>query len=218
MDTSDAATRGIAVLDIHDGSWALWQISTNSFAGPLRATATNAVVTDGFDEKAFHSLTYSRPLLMTARARQKCTEHTVLDAPGFDPAGFLNECRSWVDLLQSMFWAENERRAAYNTQKVQQRQEARKAGTTLPGYQRQTQLGDIDWPAPPPASAWETDTDCGDPVNREALRVANGCIGLLNYWLEIEADRTRKARKYFNGIGGPAVRHWPVPAPDPANA
>lgn len=212
MNDSMVVCRGIAILDIHDGRWALWQVSANAFTGPLRATATNAVTSDGFDEKAFRSLAGDRQLLLTARAEAKCTEPQVLEAPRFNPDGFIRDCRSWVDLLQDLFWAENDRRAAYNTSKVQERKDARAAGRTVPEYKRQAPLLDIDWPAPPPSSVWESDRDCTEPVSQEALRIANGCVRLLNYWLEIEADRTRRTRTYFGGAGGTSVRTWPVPA------
>ncbi len=209
---TDSVMHGIAVLDIHGDRWAIWQVSAVALTGPLRAAPTNAVVTDGFDERVFQSLAYKRPVYLTARARKHCTEDTVLKAAQFDPDVFIEDCRSWVDLLQDMFWAENERRAAYNTTTVKARKEARLTGAPIPDYQRQAPLLDIDWPAPPLASTWESAADCVEPVNQEALRVANGCIRLLNYWLDIENDRLRKSRTYFNGVGGPLVRSWPVPA------
>lgn len=212
MSSSEAVMRGIAVLDIHDDRWAVWQVSAVALTGPLRAAPTNAVVTDGFDERVLHSLAYQRPVYLTARARKHCTEDIVLGVPQFDPEVFIADCTSWVDLLQDMFWAENERRAAYNTATVKARKEARATGAPLPEYQRQAPLLDIDWPAPPLPSAWESSVNCVDPVNQEALRVAHGCIKLLNYWLDIENDRLRKSRTYFNGIGGSSVRSWPVPA------
>lgn len=204
--------RGIAVLDIHDGQWALWQVSVNAFTGPLRATATNAIVSDGFDQNAFRSLTGDRQLLLTTRANAKCTEPQVLEAPRFSPNAFIADCRSWMDMLQDLFWAENDRRVAYNLAKVQERKEARAAGLPALEYKRQAPLLDIDWPASPPSSVWESKIDCVEPVRSEALRIANGCVRLLNYWLDLEADRTRRTRTYFNGAGGPAVRMWPVPA------
>jgi hypothetical protein len=204
---------GIAVLDIHEDRWAMWQVSANAVRGPLRATTTNAVVTDGFDERVFHSLAYKRPVYLTARARKHCTEDIVMEAPQFDPEAFIADCTSWIDLLQDMFWAENDRRAAYNSERVEARKEARATGAPLPEYRRQAPLLDIDWPAPPIPAAWETAVDCVDPVNQEALRVANGCVRLLNYWIDIENDRLRKSRTYFNGVGGTAIRSWPVSAP-----
>jgi hypothetical protein len=212
MSESEAVVHGIAVLDIHEGRWAIWQVSALALTGSLRASATNAVVTEGFDERVFHSLSYKRPVLMTSRAQKHCTEPVVLEAPAFDPDVFVSDCTSWVDLLQDMFWAENDRRASHNAAKVKARKEARAAGEPLPEYQRQAPLLDIDWPAPPAASAWESTVECVEPVNKEALRVANGCIRLLNYWLDIENDRLRRSRKYFNAVGGPSVRSWPVPA------
>lgn len=212
MPVSEAVVHGIAVLDIHEDRWAVWQVSSLALTGALRASATNAVVTDGFDERVFRSLSYKRPVLLTSRARKHCTEVTVREAPEFVPEVFVSDCTSWVDLLQDMFWAENDRRAAYNADKAKARKDARAAGEPLPEYQRQAPLQDIDWPAPPLASAWESTVECLEPVNQEALRVANGCIRLLNYWLEIENDRLRRSRKYFNEVGGPTIRSWPVPA------
>ncbi|WP_157356959.1 hypothetical protein [Arthrobacter sp. U41] len=212
MPTSETVVHGIAVLDIHEDKWAIWQVSAMSLTGSLRASATNAVVTDGFDERAFRSLSYKRPVLLTSRARKHCTEAVVLETPEFDPEVFVSDCTSWVDLLQDLFWAENDRRASHNSHKVQARKKARAAGEPLPEYQRQGPLQDIDWPAPPLPSVWASSVECVEPVNTEALRVANGCIQLLNYWLEIENDRSRASRKYFNGVGGSAVRSWPVPA------
>ena len=211
---SVAHNQGVAILDIHDGRWALWQVSVDTFTGPLRASATNAVTSDGFDENAFRSLSGGRQLFLTARAEEKCVEPQVLQAPRFDPEAFIADCRSWVNLLQDLFWAENERRSAYNEGRVQERKAARAAGLPVPDYKRQAPLLDIDWPAPPLSSAWESDQDCSEPVSVEALRIANGCIRLLNYWLEIETDRTRRTRTYFEGIGGARVRAWPVPAPE----
>ncbi|WP_146065722.1 hypothetical protein [Arthrobacter pityocampae] len=210
MSTIDATSHGIAVLDIHDGRWGIWQVSAVAFTGPLRATATNAVVSDGFDERAFRSLTYKRQILLTARAEQACDEPQVFDAPMFDPDTFVAHCTSWVDILQDMFWQENDRRAAYNRTKVAERKAARSAGQVPPDYQRQAPLLDIDWPACPDPDVWKTSKGCTDPVNAEALRVANGCIKLLNFWIDIENDRLRKSRKYLNGAGGPTVRPWPT--------
>lgn len=212
MPTSEAVVHGIAVLDIHENRWAIWQVSAMSLTDSPRASATNAVVTDGFDERVFRSLSYKRPVLLTSRARKHCTETVVLEASAFDPKVFVRDCTSWVDLLQDLFWLENDRRAAHNADKIQARKNARAAGEPLPEYQRQGPLQDIDWPAPPLPSVWASTVECVEPANREALRVANGCIQILNYWLEIENDRLRASRKYFNGIGGPAVRSWPVPA------
>ncbi|KUG51719.1 hypothetical protein AVL61_15880 [Kocuria rosea subsp. polaris] len=216
MAQEDTTPHGITVLDIHGGRWALWQVSVTTMTGPLRAMNTNAVVADGFDEKAFLSLTYHRPVLLTARARQVCDVPVVLEAAQFDPEEFIALCDSWVDLLQGMFWAENDRRAALNAENAQHRKDAKAAGRPAPEYQRLAPLKDIDWPGVPPASSWSTDTESQEPVTVEALRVANGCARLLNFWLEIEADRTRKARTYLKGIGGPQVRHWPQPTPSAA--
>lgn len=216
MAQEDTTPHGIAVLDIHGGRWALWQVSVTSMTGPLRAMNTNAVVSDGFDEKAFLSLSYHRPVLLTARARQVCDVPMVLEAAQFDPEEFIALCDSWVDLLQGMFWAENDRRAALNAKNAQHRKAAKAAGLPVPEYQRLGPLKDIDWPGVPPASSWATEAGARDPVTVEALRVANGCARLLNFWLEIEADRTRKTRTYLEGIGGPDVRQWPRPTPGAA--
>ncbi|MCC5781838.1 hypothetical protein CRM73_02555 [Kocuria sp. CCUG 69068] len=218
MAEKDPTPHGITVLDIHDGRWALWQVSATTMNGPLRATNTNAVVTDGFDEKAFLSLTYRRPVLLTARARQVCTKPLVLEAAQFDPEEFIADCDAWIDLLQGMFWAENDRRAALNAENARRRKEAKAAGLPAPESKRLAPLKDIDWPGVPPASSWSTDTDSPEPVEIEALRVANGCARLLNFWLDIETDRTRKTRQtYLNAIGGPIVRRWPEPLPTTAD-
>lgn len=217
MTERDATPHGITVLDIHDGRWALWQVSATTMNGPLRATSTNAVVTDGFDEKAFLSLTYRRPVLLTARAGQVCTEPIILEAAPFDPEQFIADCDAWINLLQGMFWAENDRRAEANAENARRRKEAKAAGAPAVEYKRLAPLKDIDWPGAPPASSWSTDTDSPEPVTVEALRVANGCARLLNFWLDIETDRTRKTRQsYLNGIGGPVVRRWPEPVPTTA--
>lgn len=211
MAQEDTTPHGITVLDIHGGQWALWQVSVTTMSGPLRATNTNAVVTDGFDEKAFLSLTYHRPVLLTARAGRVCDEPMVLDSTRFDPEEFIGLCDSWIDLLQGMFWAENDHRAALNAKNAQHRKDAKAAGLPVPEYKRLAPLKDIDWPAVPLASSWVTDVESPHPVTVESLRVANGCAGLLNFWLEIEADRTRKTRTYLKGIGGPKMRQWPQP-------
>lgn len=216
MPSTDLAVHGIAVLDVLEGRWAIWQVSTPPMTGSARAASTNAVVTDGFDERVFRSLSYKRPIIMTARAQKHCQEDAVLEATAFEPDVFLADCASWIDRLQDLFWAENENRKDYNASMAKARREAKAAGGTLPEYQRRAPLQDIDWPAPPHAAAWESSPDCEDSVNKEALRVANGCIQLLNYWLEIENDRLRKSRTYFKGIGGPALRPWPEPASDVA--
>jgi hypothetical protein len=212
MPTANTAVHGIAVLDIHDGKWAIWQVSTAQITGSGRAESTNAVVTDGFDERVFRSLSYQRPVVMTSRAQKHCQEQAILEAPTFEPDAFLADCSSWIDLLQDLFWAENENRNEYNAGMTKARKDAKAAGRPLPQYQRRAPLQDIDWPAPPHPHVWESSPDCDDPVNKEALRVANGCIQLLNYWREIENDRLRKSRSYFYGTGGLSPRAWPESA------
>ncbi|AOY74201.1 hypothetical protein ARZXY2_4702 (plasmid) [Arthrobacter sp. ZXY-2] len=208
---------GIAVLDIQDGRWAIWQVSTASITGSGRAGSTNAVVTEGFDEGVFLSLTYNRPVFLTSRAQKHCQERVVMEATAFVPEDFLADCASWTDHLQELFWAENDSRREYNASMAAARREAKASGLPLPDFQRRAPLQDIDWPAPPPARVWESSPACEDPVNVEALRVANGCIQLLNYWQEIENDRLKKSRSYFKEAGGPASRPWPTPAPKLVN-
>ena len=213
MPPVDTTPRGVTVLDIHAGQWALWQVSVTTIEGPLRATSTNAVITDGFDEKAFLSLAYQRPVLLTARAALVCTEPMVHEAPQFDPESFIEKCRAWTDLLQEKFWAENDRRVALNAEKARDRKEAKAAGLHDPDpeYKRLAPLKDMDWPAAPPTGSWTTEGNSTEALNVEALRVANGCARLLNYWVEIEVERTNKRRTYFEGVGEPTVRRWPVP-------
>lgn len=150
MTERDATPHGITVLDIHDGRWALWQVSATTMNGPLRATSTNAVVTDGFDEKAFLSLTYRRPVLLTARARQVCTEPIILEAAPFDPEQFIADYDAWINLLQGMFWAENDRRAEAKAENARRRKEAKAAGAPAVESKRLAPLKDIDWPGAPP--------------------------------------------------------------------
>ncbi|MFJ4027457.1 hypothetical protein ACIPWF_09705 [Paenarthrobacter sp. NPDC089989] len=215
MPVIGADVHGIAVLDVHDGRWAVWQVSTASLTGSGRAGSTNAVVTDGFDERVFRSLTYNRPIFLTSRAQKHCQERVVLEATAFLPEEFLADCASWTGYLQGLFWAENDSRREYNANMAAARKEAKAAGLPLPEFQRRAPLQDIDWPAPPLQSVWESSPACEDPVNVEALRVANGCIQLLNYWQEIESDRLKKSRSYFKEAGGPVARPWPSQAPAP---
>ncbi|MEC3853888.1 hypothetical protein [Paenarthrobacter ureafaciens] len=215
MPVIGADVHGIAVLDVHDGCWAVWQVSTASLTGSGRAGSTNAVVTDGFDERVFRSLTYNRPIFLTSRAQKHCQERVVLEATAFLPEEFLADCASWTDYLQGLFWAENDSRREYNANMAAARKEAKAAGLPLPEFQRRAPLQDIDWPAPPLQSVWESSPACEDPVTVEALRVANGCIQLLNYWQEIESDRLKKSRSYFKEAGGPVARPWPSQAPAP---
>ena len=214
MSAHIAVPHGIAVLDIYDGQWALWQVSVNSAGGPVRASSTNAIVTEGFDAAAFDCISYNRPLLLTERALIVCREQPVLDAIRLQPDAFLRDCEHWVSSLQQIFWDENDRRLAHNLQNSADRKAARAAAAPLPETKRLAPLVDIDWPAPPPPSAWESDTACSESASSEALRIAKGCIRLMNYWLDIETDRTRKNRIYFHGAGI-AVRAWPVPAQEP---
>lgn len=206
-----AAPHGISVLDIHAGKWALWQVSTHSAGGPVRASATNAIVTDGFDARAFDCVTYNRPILLTERASAACSEQRVLDTVTLQPHVFLQDCESWVSSLQQKFWDENDRRLVHNAQIAEERKAAKTAGTPLPTTKRLAPLQDIDWPAPPPSSLWETDPDCIETASSEALRISKGCIQLLDYWLGIESDRTRKNRAYFHEAGTD-IRSWPTPA------
>lgn len=214
MNNAVTTPFGVAILDIHDGNWALWQVSVDSSKGSLRAVATNAVVSAGFNEKAFCGITGDRQLLLTARAEAKCTEPMVFDAPRFSPVEFLETCNGWVAVLEGLFQAENQRRSDYNAVKVQERKDARASGAPAVEYKRKSPLQGIDWPAPPLSANWESDIECNAPVVGEALRVANGCVRLLNYWLDIELNRTRRNRTYFNGVGGQNFRAWPVKVKD----
>ena len=211
MGAQIAVPHGIAILDIHEGRWALWQVSVNAAGGPMRASSTNAIVTDGFDGAAFDCVSYNRPLLLSERALAACREQRVLDSVRLKPEVFLQDCESWVAALQQDFWDENDRRLAHNLQLSADRKAAKAAGAQVPDTKRLAPLQDIDWPAPPPSSAWESDPACTKPVSEEALRMARGCIRLLNYWLDIESDRTRKNRSYFHDAGT-VIRPWPIPA------
>lgn len=213
MPAIGSDVHGIAVLDIHNGRWAVWQVSTASFTGSGRAGSTNAVVTEGFDERGFLSLAYNRPVILTSRAQKHCQESVVLAATAFVPEEFIADCTSWIDYLQGLFWAENDSRREYNASVAKARKDAKTAGLPLPDFQRRAPLQDIDWPAPPLPRFWESSLACEDPVNVEALRVANGCIQLLNYWQEIESDRLKKSRSYFREAGGSVLRPWPTPSP-----
>ena len=174
VDMADTAPFGVAILDIHDGEWALWQVSTDRAKGPMRAIATNAVVSTGFDEKAFRSLAGDRQVLLTARAKNKCTEPLVLEAVPFSPSDFLDLCSTWVDMLEDLFQAENLRRTEFNSAKVQERKDARAAGQKPGEYKRLAPLTGVDWPLPPPSSLWESQIDCTEPVvdQRYELRTA----------------------------------------------
>lgn len=210
MGAQIAVPHGIAVLDIHDGRWALWQVSVNSSSGPLRASSTNAIVTDGYDRAAFDCAAYNRPVLLSERAQIACSEEYVLDSVRMNPETFLRDCDSWVSSLQHVFWDENDRRLDHNVLLTERRKAAKATGAPLPETKRLAPLQDIDWPAPPPSSLWESDPACTKPAPEEALRIARGCIRLLNYWLDIESDRTRKNRPHFHGAGT-AIRTWPMP-------
>lgn len=214
MGAHIAVPHGVAVLDIHDGRWALWQVSVHPTGGPMRASSTNAIVTDGFDAAAFDCVSYNRPLLLSERALIACDEQRVLDSARMKPKDFLRDCESWVSSLQQTFWNENDRRLAHNVQVAEDRKAARAAGLLVSDMKRLAPLQDIDWPAPPPSSVWESDPLSTKSASEEALRIARGCIQLLNYWLDIESDRTRKSRPYFHRAGA-AIRPWPSPAKEP---
>jgi hypothetical protein len=206
-----AVPHGIAVLDIHEGRWAWWQVSMSSAGGPLRASPTNAIVTEGFDGAAFDCVSYNRPVLLSERALIACREQRVLDSVRLRPDIFLQDCESWVSALQQTFWDENDRRLAHNLQLSADRKAAKAVGAPVADTKRLAPLQDIDWPAPPPSSAWESDAACTRPVSEEALRIARGCIRLLNYWLDIESYRTRKNRSYLHDAST-RIRPWPSPA------
>ena len=179
----------------------------------MRASSTNAIVTDGFDGAAFDCVSYNRPVLLSERALIACQEQRVLDSVRLKPEVFLQDCESWVSALQQTFWDENDRRLAHNLQLSADRKAAKATGALGPDTKRLAPLQDIDWPAPPPSSVWESDPACTKPVSEEALRIARGCIRLLNYWLDIESDRARKSRPYFHDAGT-AIRPWPSAAND----
>lgn len=218
MNRVESAPYGVAVLDIHDGIWALWQVSVDGSKGPMRATPTNAVVSNGFSESAFRSLSGDRELLLTSRAEKECTVPLVLESIRFVPDIFIATCASWVEMLEECFQAENHRRRTFNSDMARERKEARAAGTKLKGYARKSQLVGVDWPVAPPTSAWISDVDCTEAAVGEALRIANGCVRLIDYWLDIELHRTHRSRAYFKGVGGDRVRAWPVQVQEEINA
>lgn len=218
MDSVEAEPYGVVVLDIHEGIWALWQVSVDGSKGPLRATATNAVVSRGFNESAFRSLSGDRQLLLTSRAEKECTVPLVVESVRFVPEAFTTMCVSWVDMLEDSFQAENLRRSTFNSDMARERKDARAAGAETKKYMRKSPLVGVDWPVPPPISAWKSDAGCTEAAVGEALRIANGCIRLINYWLDIEANRTHRGRSYFKGVGGNKVRAWPVPVNEEINA
>jgi hypothetical protein len=210
----DRAPLGIAVVDAFQDDWAFWQVSVSAFNGPVRAEATNAVTSHGFDKNAFESLSWNRPVLVSARARAGYDNSDLADVEKADMGQLLESAYSWTNHLQDLFWQENDRRKRMNQVAVQQRKEARQRGEAVPAkYNRLTRLQDIDWPAPPPADLWSSHELSTESPRSEALRLARGCVSLLNYWLEIERERTKKNRKYFSDTGGPNIRLWPVPAP-----
>ena len=204
----DGQPFGIAVLDVHEGKWAIWQVSVDSFYGRLRASTTNAVVRDHFERTEFEALVGNRQLLVTPRAAVACPEADIAGPELFNGQRFADLCGSWIDLLDGMFRAENKRREAEN----ERRKEAKRAGTGGT-YTKLSPLLDLGLPGLPAEALWTSDAACVEEARVEALRVANGCVRLLDYWLDIEAARTRKNRTYFNGVGGPEIRLWPCEAP-----
>lgn len=204
----DGQPFGIAVLDVYESKWAIWQVSVDSFYGRLQASTTNAVVRDRFERGEFESLVGNRQLLLTPRATTVCAEDDVVGPDLFDGQHFAELCASWIELLDGMFLAENERREEEN----QRRKEAKQRGTGGP-YTKLAPLLDLGLPGLPSESLWTSTSSCVEEARVEALRVANGCVNLLNYWLDIETARTRKNRTYFKGVGGPEIRIWPCEAP-----
>lgn len=201
---------GIAILDVYQGQWALWQVSVDNFSGRLRASKTNAVVRDRFNRVEFEALVGNRHLLLTPRAEATVPDEAVEGPTRFDGQGFVSACESWIDRLDGLFLAENERRAAEN--KLQA--EAKKSGLIAGPYKKLSPLQDPGWPGAPAPSAWSSDLACDVDARTEALRLADGCVRLLDYWLDIEVARTKKNRTYFNGLGGPELRIWPSPLPE----
>lgn len=204
----DVSPFGIAVLDVYQNQWALWQVSVDSFYGRLRASTTNAVVRDHFNRDEFESLVGNRQLLVTPRAAAECPAETIAGPVVFDGHHFTNVCASWIDVLDGMFLAENGRREEEN----ERRKEAKKLGLSGP-FTKLAPLLDVGWPGMPAEKEWTSQPDCKTEARLEALRLANGCVRLLDYWLDIEIARTRKNRAYFNGLGGPDIRLWPISAP-----
>ena len=210
VQLGDKQPFGIAVLDVHQDEWVLWQVSVDNFSGRLRASKTNAVVRDCFNRDEFESLVGNRHLLVTPRAEGVVSIGAIQGPSRFDGHDFVSVCESWIDHLDELFRAENERRLAEN----KLRAEAKKSGE-LPGpYKKLSPLVDPGWPGAPAASAWSSDPTCEVDAVTEALRLANGCVRLLDYWLDIEVARTKKSRTYFDGVGGPEVRTWPSPLPE----
>lgn len=211
MKIQDEPPYGIAVLDVYQNQWALWQVSVDSFYGRLRASTTNAVVRDHFIREEFESIVGNRQLLLTVRAAAVCAPDDVTGPELFDGHQFTNACAAWIDALDGMFSEENRRRMEEN----QRRKQAKRAG--LPGpYTTLAPLLDPGWPGAPDEADWTSAASCSAGATAESLRLANGCVRLLNYWLDIEAARTRKNRAYFNGLGGPEIRLWPTKIPEAA--
>lgn len=207
----DGPPFGIAVLDVYQDQWALWQVSVDSFYGRLRASTTNAVVRDRFIREEFESVVGNRQLLLTPRATAECPPDDVAGPEPFDGHQFINACASWIEALDGLFLQENARREEEN----ERRKEAKKAG--LPGpFTKLAPLQDIGWPGMPAETEWTSEPTCQAEARFEALRMANGCVRLLDYWLDIEITRTRKNRAYFNCLGGPDIRLWPTQIPEAA--
>ncbi|GAA1917232.1 hypothetical protein GCM10009688_22880 [Arthrobacter gandavensis] len=201
---------GIAVLDVYQNQWALWQVSVDSFSGRLRASKTNAVVRDRFNRAEFEALVGNRHLLMTPRAEVFVPEGAVDGPTRFSGEDFVSMSESWIDHLDGLFRTENERRLAENKAQA----EAKKSGQITGPLKKLSPLQDPGWPGAPDTSAWSSDLGCELDARAEALRLADGCVRLLDYWLDIEVARTKKNRTYFHGVGGPEVRTWPSPAPE----
>lgn len=210
----DIVPRGITVVDVEDDVWAYWQVSISSFNGPPRAVNTNAVVSTGFDKRSFESLAWQRPVLLSHRVLAGYDNHALLDANQADMDLLLEQSYDWVNYLDGLFWAENQRRVDHNQRQVVHRKAARKRGETVPKkYERLGALQEISWPAPPSRNLWDTAQKSSAGPKEEAMRLAEACVRLLDYWLDIESERTKKTRKYFSETGGVDIRRWPEPTP-----
>lgn len=108
------APLGITVVDSYRDEWAYWQVSVSTFNGPATTVATNAVTGIGFDKTAFRSLSWNRPVLVSARAHRAYDNSAVEDAEHVNMDELLEQAYSWTNYLQDLFWRENDRRTDAN--------------------------------------------------------------------------------------------------------
>jgi len=160
---------GITVLDVYQSQWVLWQVSVDSFSGRLRASKTNAVVRDRFNRVEFEALVGNRHLLVTPRAEVAVPEGALDGATRFRGDDFVSVSESWIDHLDGLFRAENERRLAENKAKA----EAKKSGQITGPYKKLSPLQDPGWPGAPAASTWSSDPACEVDGPTEVLRLAD---------------------------------------------